>query len=468
MAEETEQVVDSTGPQQYEQLLDVAESRIDSPTLPTDTTITQAVQEVKPEELEADIAMPATQVGALQEVSAEGLDISPPSQKQAATYQAFVSPDTPEFTAAQGQVSTQSLVGDIQGAVSEQAVAQAATGELSEKATVKYQLGELFSSLQEGKPLPAWAAPAVRTVGAEMAKRGLGASSMAAAAITQAVMESGIPIASQDAKAYATIELQNLNNKQQAALQNAATYAAMDKANLDARMQAAVNNAKSFLAIDTANLSNRQQLQALDLQAKFQKLVSDSAAQNAAFQFNAKSQTQVDQFYEELGKEIESANIARQAAIRQLNAGEQNVNTKFLAQLDNARDSFNTKLQAQINQSNATWRRSINTANTAQQNEVNRQNAMNRLNLSQDSLNRLWMKYRDDASFVYNSAENAINREHQIALYAQQQEDREEMYDKDLYVKTFESLGSSVLKTIFPNFGETGSLRGNNLLGFTI
>ena len=114
------------------------------------------------------------------------------------------------------------------------------------------------------------------------------------------------------------------------------------------------------------------------------------------------------------------------------------------------------------------WRRQVNTANTAQQNEINRQNAMNRLNLSQDSLNRLWMKYRDDASFVYNSAENAINREHQIALYAQQQEDREEMYDKDLYVKTFESLGSSVMKTIFPNFGATGSFRGNNLLGFTI
>ena len=468
MAEETEQAVDSSGPQQYQQLLDVAEGRISAPSLPADTAITQAVQQVQPEELETEIAMPTTTVGGLKEVSAEGLDISVPSQQQAATYQAFVSPNTPEFASAQGQVSTQSLVGDIQGAVSQEAVAQAATGELSEKATVKYQLGELFSSLQEGKPLPAWAAPAVRTVGAEMAKRGLGSSSMAAAAITQAVMESGIPIAAQDAKSYATIDLQNLNNRQQAALQNAATYAAMDKANLDARMQAAVSNAKTFLAMDTANLTNRQQLQALDLQSKFQKLVSDSAAENAALQFNAKSQTQVDQFYEELGKEIESANISRKAAIRQLNAGEQNVNTKFIAQLENARDSFNTKLQAQINQSNAVWRRQVNTANTAQQNEVNRQNAMNRLNLSQDSLNRLWMKYRDDASFVYNSAENAINREHQIALYAQQQEDREDMYDKDLYVKTFESLGSSVMKTIFPNFGSTGSLSGGQILGFDI
>ena len=53
-------------------------------------------------------------------------------------------------------------------------------------------MGQLFSSLEEGKPLPAWAAPAVRNVGAIMAKRGLGASSMAAGAITQAIMESGV------------------------------------------------------------------------------------------------------------------------------------------------------------------------------------------------------------------------------------------------------------------------------------
>ena len=105
MAEETEQVVDAAGPQQYEQLLDVAEGRISKPSLPTDTTITQAVQEVKPEELETDIAMPSTTLGPLQEVSAEGLDISAPSLQQAATYQAYVSPNTPEFTAAQGQVS---------------------------------------------------------------------------------------------------------------------------------------------------------------------------------------------------------------------------------------------------------------------------------------------------------------------------------------------------------------------------
>jgi hypothetical protein len=94
-------------------------------------------------------------------------------------------------------------------------------------------LGELFSSFEEGKPLPAWAAPAVRNVGAMMQARGLGASSMASAAITQAIMESGIPIAKADADRYGNMDITNLSNQQQSVMQNAMTYAGMDKANLD-------------------------------------------------------------------------------------------------------------------------------------------------------------------------------------------------------------------------------------------
>ena len=64
-----------------------------------------------------------------------------------------------------------------------------------------------------------------------MQSRGLGGSSMASAAIVQAMVESAIPIAKSDADAYAKIQLVNLNNQQQATLQNAMVYASMDKAN---------------------------------------------------------------------------------------------------------------------------------------------------------------------------------------------------------------------------------------------
>ena len=125
-----------------------------------------------------------------------------PPRTAAATYQSFVEADTPEFAAAQGQVSAQSLIGDIEGAVSEESIAQGVTEELDEKATLKFQMGELFKSFEEGKPPPPWAAPAVRAAGAMMAQRGMGKSSMAAAAITQAMMESGISIAKEDANKY--------------------------------------------------------------------------------------------------------------------------------------------------------------------------------------------------------------------------------------------------------------------------
>ena len=68
--------------------------------------------------------------------------------------------------------------------------------------------------------------------------------------MTQAVMESGINIAVQDANKYSAIQLQNLNNKQKVALQNATTVSGMDRANLSARLQGAVTNAQSLLTVD--------------------------------------------------------------------------------------------------------------------------------------------------------------------------------------------------------------------------
>src|SRR5210317_153203 len=232
------------------------EERAGATTLPTGTEYKPTVQKVqddelltKPTPLDTDDAVTPSLV------STENLDVTLPTDKVAEKYTAKTIEGTPEAEAAKGKLSSESIIGDVQGEVSKESLAQAAKGEVSEQATVKYQLEQLFSSFEEGKPLPPWAAPAVRSVGAMMQARGLGASSMASAAVTQALMESGIPIAKADADRYSTIQLQNLNNKQQTALTNAATFAAMDKANLSARLQSAVTNAQSLLSVDTANLT---------------------------------------------------------------------------------------------------------------------------------------------------------------------------------------------------------------------
>ena len=122
-----------------------------------------------------------------------------------------IAPDVAPMTAAQIEDARrpQIDISQVEGTVSAGSQAVAATQELDPRGTVQYQLSELLGSIEEGKPMPAWAAPAVRKVAGVMQARGLGASSMAAAAMTQAVMESGIVIAAQDANKYATIQLQN-------------------------------------------------------------------------------------------------------------------------------------------------------------------------------------------------------------------------------------------------------------------
>ena len=423
------------------------------PALPTGTAVPFQEQQVQQEELFAPTQVAAPLTEPVKEASVTGLELPTPPRTAAATYQSFVSEDTPEFAAAQGQVSAQSLIGDIEGAVSEESIAQGATAELDERATLKFQMGELFKSFEEGKPPPAWAAPAVRQVGGMMAQRGLGRSSMAAAAISQAIMESGIPIAQQDANKYATIQLQNLNNQQQATLQNAATYAAMDRANLSSAMQAAVNNARAFLQMDTQNLSNEQQLKTIDLQSKFQKLFTDQAQENAARQFNAKSQLQVAQFFTELETQVANANASRMAAMEQFNADQTNAAARYFTKINDARERFNISNENLIQQSNAVWRRNLNTANTAGQNETNRINALNLLGINQASLDKLWQRYRDEAQWMVEISENAAQRAHNAAILSQTQDFNSEQYEVERESQFFSALGSTVINGVFGILG---------------
>jgi hypothetical protein len=317
-----------------------------------------------------------------------------------------------------------------QGEVSPEAMAVAQTEELDQKATVQYQLGELMASIEDGKPLPAWASPAVRKVSAVMQARGMGASSMAAAAMTQAVMESGINIAVQDANKYATIQLQNLNNKQKTALQNALTVAGMDRANLSARLQGAVTNAQSLLTVDVKNLDSAQKTNTINFNALTQGLFKDAAEENARRQFNAKNQIQVEQFFAELEAQVETANKNRVSAMAQYNAGEANSVAQFNSSLRDARDKFNANMQFAIDQSNVNWRRQINTANTAVQNETNRINTQNLYNASQNALNNLWQKYRDNASWNFQKSESFLQRQHEVGIMGMEFANSQQIYDQ--------------------------------------
>ena len=356
----------------------------------------------------------------------------------------------PTSTAAQGEVSEGAII-DPNQVVDERtksemfergSLAEAKTQTLAQEATTKYQIEQLMTSLDSGAELPPWAAPNVRKVRTIMNQRGLSSSSMAAAAMVQALQESAIPIAASDAQAYSKIQLANLNNEQQTALSNAATIAAMDRQNLDNRMKAAQQNATSFLQMDIQNLSNKQATETLNYQSKVQSLFTDQAAQNAAKQFNATSENQVNQFYDQLGTTVATNNANREAAMDQFNVDQTNSIVKYNAKLEDAREKFNSNMQLQIEQANTVWRRSINTANTAEQNNANRINAASVLGINMAAQANLWQKYRDEVHYAHTISENAFQRSQQLALTALQNQFSKEMFDMEIDANAEVAIGT--------------------------
>lgn len=310
--------------------------------------------------------------------------------------------DAPVTTAAPQVVtaSTQSgLAGALdptvaaKGVVSADSKVEAATALPSSDATVQGQLTKLMTQF-DGGAVPAWAAGAIRNANAISASRGLGSSSIASSAVTQATMESAISIAAADASTFSQFELTNLNNRQQARLQNA----------------------QAFLTMDMANLDNEQQVALFKAQSRVQSLFTDQAAENASRQFNASSQSQTDQFFAGLKTQVATFNAAQTNAMKQFNAEQGNSVEMFNRQMADARDQFEVGNRLIIDQSNATWRRSVTTTNNATINEANRINAQSATQMTTIAYNNLMQRERDLYTFAYESAENAGQRAHEVVM----------------------------------------------------
>ena len=429
-----------------QRVLDIMSAQATSPVHPPNTKVELSPIELQQQELLADqqleqITPIASDVaGAVPEIGVQG-------EFEAAQTEAVRTEEIERARAAKlirENISAEVLVqeADVIGTVSQESVAQAQADDLDPKATIQGQLENLYTSIVDGQPLPPWASGPVRVASQIMQQRGLGASSIAGAALVQAVQEGAIPIAAADAQAYATIQLQNLNNAQQAALQNALTFAQMDQRNQDARMRSAIQNSQNFLSIDVQNLNNDQQKEVLDFNTRAQEMFSNQAAANASKQFNAQSENQVDQFFANLGTQVSQRNSELQVAQEQFNVDQVNTVKKFNQSLIDSRDKFNGNLTAQINQSNAVWRRTINTANNATQNEANRINAQNLLGLTNTAQNNLWQAYRDEAQWLIQTTENGLQRAHQAAILSQQQDFQDELYQQSVKDNAFSAIGS--------------------------
>jgi hypothetical protein len=314
-----------------------------------------------------------------------------PSQAQATNDVTATQAQTPQTTQANTVTTDTSTtevnqattgMSGVQGTVSQNAQVTAETALPSADATVKGQLDKLMQDFQGGQT-PAWAAGAIRNANAIMAARGLGASSMAGGAVTQAAMESALQIAIQDASIYSAFEMKNLDNRQQAKLQNA----------------------QAFLQMDLQNLDNEQQMALLRNQSKIQAIFSYTAAENASRQFNATSKNQTEQFF---------ANL--KASVSMFNAGQANDVAQFNRQVNEARNQFNAANRLVIDQSNAQWRRSVTTTNNATINEANRINAQTASGMTLAAYNNLMQKDRDIYSYIFDSEQRNLDRAHEIIL----------------------------------------------------
>ena len=395
------------------------DSLLSTPSLPQGTTITPQAQNVQTNELLSTAGVTGTlaaQAGTAAAPTATAATaptttgVGTLTPQTAASYTGQVVGTAPTMTAATGSVTAPMTA------------AQQAISSLDPKATVQGQLEnistDIETSLAQGTPLPAFARGAAEAAKATMQARGLGSSTMLAEALAEGILKSSVPIAAADAQTYKEVIFQNLANNQ----------------------QAAVVNAQSYLQMDMANLSNNQQANLQNLHARQQTLLSDNAARNAALQFNATSQNQVNQFYDSLNTNLQTQNAQRADAMAQYTNAEANkvaaLNAKnatavadanaqretaisqFNKTLEDARARFNVENQRVIDQSNAVWRRSINTANTTAVNAANETNAMNLLNLSNFAMSGLWQQWRDEASWVQTSSQNTDNRDHNMAIAA--------------------------------------------------
>ena len=261
----------------------------------------------------------------------------------------------------------------------------------------------------------------------------------------------------ENSRAAYTMNLNNLSNKQALIMAEASALANLDMANLSNRQQAAVQNAQAFMQRDMANLSNKQQVEMFKAQQKVQSIFTDTAAENAARQFNATSQNQTDQFFANLKTQTSQFNASQSNAQAQFNAGEANAMTKFNEEMDNQRDQFNANNQLVIAQNNAQWRRQIATANTAAVNRANEINASAVLETSRDAYDNLWNYYQDNMENAWTSAEKQLDRYQELAIEqirADRDIDMAAMADQGAagaaLGNMFSILGAGFLKSKFP------------------
>ena len=327
----------------------------------------------------------------------------------------------------------------------ELAKATAAQGVVTEDMTVQGQLAKLTANFDAKNP-PPWASGALRAVTAEMAARGLGASSLAGAALVQAAMEKALPIASADAAIYQQMATQNLSNRQQIAVltaqqratflgqefdqnfqtrvTNAARVADIANMNFNSNQQIALENSRLAQTVDLANLTNRQAafmaelaqtatLETTNLNNRQQAAVANAQAALQIDLTNMSNEQQATVLKTQLTAQALLTDTAAQNAAKQFNAASVNQTNQFFASLSSQVSQFNSAQTNAMEQFSVDQANSVKKFNAEVTNQREQFNAQQRLVIDQS--NAQWQR---EIATINTGAVNSINL--QNAQLAQQ------------------------------------------------
>ncbi len=316
---------------------------------------------------------------------------------------------------------------------------QAAEATPSTQATVQGQLEGLMTQF-EGGETPAWAAGAMRNATAQMAARGLGASSMAGQAVVQAAMESALPIAQADANTIAKFESQNLTNRQQSAMiaaeqranflnleftqdfqarvQNAARVSDIANMNFTAEQQVALENSRNANTVNIQNLSNSQamvmaeaaalsQLDTQNLNNRQQASVQNAQSFLQVDMANLSNQQQTELFKSQQRIQSMFNDQAAENASRQFNATSQNQVDQFFANLSSQTSQFNAAQQNAQAQFNAGQVNTVERFNAEMNNQRDQFNAQNQMVIAQS--NATWRREIATADTAAVNRANELN-----------------------------------------------------------
>ena len=336
-----------------------------------------------------------------------------------------------------GEIITGAANAETASAYTEQI--QAATATPTNQATVQGQLASLTANFDATNP-PSWAAGALRGVQAQMAARGLGASSIAGQAMVQAALESALPIAQADAQMVASFEAQNLTNRPQRAMlaaqqratfigqefdqnfqarvQNAAKIGDIANMNFTADQNIAMENSRAVNTMNLNNVSNRQAMVAAEAAALANLDMSNlnnrqqAAVQNAQSflqldMANLSNQQQTDLFKAQQRTQALFTDQAAENAARQFNATSQNQVDQFFANLATQTAQFNATQANAQSQFNAGQVNTVERFNAEMNNQRDQYNATNQLAIAQN--NAVWRREIATADTAAVNRANELN-----------------------------------------------------------